>query len=241
MDTIRWFEDIRLADTPHVGGKGANLGELTAAGLPVPPGFVITAEAFLDAIERSGARRQLQEAIAGAVPDDPESLAECARRAHELVLATPVPPDLAGAVRTAYRRLGDGVRVAVRSSGTNEDSSGVSFAGMNATFTNVAGEDELLERVVACWASVYTERVISYRATQEVAEEPALGVIVQRMIPSERSGVMFTVDPSRAHPDHLVIEAAFGQGEVVVSGQVEPDTYVVDRLGPTLLSVRIGF
>jgi len=240
MDMIRWFDDIRLADAPHVGGKGANLGELCAAGLPVPPGFVITSEAFLDAIEQSGARQELREVIAAASPDDPASLAACAQRARQLVLATPVPSALADAVRDAYHRLGGTSRVAVRSSGTSEDSSGTSFAGMNATFTNVAGDDELLARVVECWASLYGERVISYRATQAVGEEPALAVVVQEMVPSERSGVMFTVDPSRAHPDHLVIEGAFGQGEVVVSGQVEPDTYVVDRTGPTLVGVRIG-
>jgi pyruvate,water dikinase len=240
MEMIRWFDDIHLSDAPLVGGKGANLGELTAAGLPVPPGFVITSDAFLDAIDRSGARAELRAVIAAASPDDPASLEACARRARELVLATPVPPALAEAVRGAYGRLGPSTRVAVRSSGTSEDSAGTSFAGMNATFTNVCGDDELLARVVDCWASLYGQRVISYRATQEVGEEPSLAVVVQQMVPSERSGVMFTVDPSRAHPDHLVIEGAFGQGEVVVSGEVEPDTYVVDRLGPTLVSVRIG-
>ena len=111
---------------------------------------------------------------------------------------------------------------------------------MNATFTNVAEDEELLARVVDCWASLYGERVISYRASQRVGDEPSLAVVVQQMIPSERSGVMFTVDPSRAHPDHIIIEAAFGQGEVVVSGQVEPDTYVVERTGPALLNVRVG-
>ncbi|HUY23496.1 MAG TPA: phosphoenolpyruvate synthase [Acidimicrobiales bacterium] len=240
MDMIRWFGDVGLDDAPQVGGKGANLGELTAAGLPVPPGFIVTSDAFLDAIDRSGARARLRDVIAGAVPDDPASLAAGARQAQELVTATPVPPDLADAVRDAYRRLGPGTRVAVRSSGTSEDSAGTSFAGMNATFTNVAGDEELLARIVDCWASLYGERVISYRASQEVGEEPSLAVVVQQMVPSERSGVMFTVDPSRAHPDHLVVEAAFGQGEVVVSGQVEPDTYVVERSGPTLLHVRIG-
>ena len=94
--------------------------------------------------------------------------------------------------------------------------------------------------MVDCWASLYGERVISYRASQRVGDEPSLAVVVQQMIPSERSGVMFTVDPSRAHPDHIIIEAAFGQGEVVVSGQVEPDTYVVERTGPALLNVRVG-
>ena len=240
MDMIRWFDSISLDDSPQVGGKGANLGELTAAGLPVPPGFVITSDAFLDAVDRSRARQKLRQVIDSADPDDPASLAACAQRAQELVHATPVPDHLAQAVRAAYHRLGAGTRVAVRSSGTSEDSAGTSFAGMNATFTNVAEDEELLARVVDCWASLYGERVISYRASQRVGDEPSLAVVVQQMIPSERSGVMFTVDPSRAHPDHIIIEAAFGQGEVVVSGQVEPDTYVVERTGPVLLNVRVG-
>ncbi len=240
MDMIRWFDSIRLDDAPQVGGKGANLGELTAAGLPVPPGFVITSDAFLDAIDRSGARQELRKVIDSVDADDPAGLATCAQRAQELVRATPVPDDLADAIRAAYRRLGSGSRVAVRSSGTSEDSAGTSFAGMNATFTNVSEDQELLARVVDCWASLYGERVISYRASQRVGDEPSLAVVVQQMIPSERSGVMFTVDPSRAHPDHIIIEAAFGQGEVVVSGQVEPDTYVVERTGPALLNVRVG-
>ena len=122
MDMIRWFDGIRLNDSPQVGGKGANLGELTAAGLPVPPGFVITSEAFLDAIDRSGARLKLRQVIDSADPDDPASLTACAQRAQELVHGTPVPDHLAEAVRAADRRLGAGTRVAVRSSGTSEDS-----------------------------------------------------------------------------------------------------------------------
>ncbi len=240
MKAIRWFDDIRLDDAPQVGGKGANLGELTSAGLPVPPGFVITSGVFLDAIDRSGARTKLRQVIENANPDDSSSLRTSAHQAQDLLRSTPVPDDLAQAIRDAYHRLGADLRVAVRSSGTSEDSSGTSFAGMNSTFTNVSGDEELLARVVDCWASLYGERVISYRASQGIGEEPSLAVIVQQMIPSERSGVMFTVDPSRVNPDHLIIEAAFGQGEVVVSGQVEPDTYVVGRAGPAVLNVRVG-
>jgi pyruvate,water dikinase len=111
---------------------------------------------------------------------------------------------------------------------------------MNATFTNVAGDDELLGRIVDCWASLYGARSISYRSSKNLVDEPVIAVVVQEMIPSERSGVMFTVDPSTGDSRHIVIEAAFGQGEVVVSGQVEPDTYVVDKEGPRVLEVRVG-
>lgn len=239
MQAIRWFDQIGLNDVGQVGGKGANLGELTRAGLPVPPGFVITSNAYLDAIERTGARTDLQKIIADVDADDPASLSSAAKAARTVIKGSPLPPDVAAAVVAAYRKLG-GVRVAVRSSGTNEDAGDTSFAGMNATFTNVAGEAELLDRVVDCWASLYGERVIAYRATECVADEPAIAVIVQEMVPSECSGIVFTADPSTDATDRIVIEAIFGQGEAIVSGMVEPDTYLVLKNGPKLLSVRVG-
>ena len=240
MDAIRWFDELGLGDVAEAGGKGANLGELAGAGLPVPPGFVITASAYIDAVERSGARERLRSLLAAVSPDDPKSLERAASEAHDLIAATGVPAALAETVLAAYHRLGSGKAVAVRSSGTMEDTAGTSFAGMNATFTNVAGDEELLRRVVDCWASLYGQRVIFYRAKQALAEEPSLAVVVQEMIPSERSGVIFTADPSSADASHLVIEAAFGQGEIVVSGEVEPDTYVVAKEGPRVVRARIG-
>ncbi len=240
MHAIRWFKEIRLTDTRAVGGKGANLGELTAGGLPVPPGFVITGDAFLGAAESAGARDRLASLLAEARHADPAGLDRLAGEAHDLLHALSVPDDLASAILAAYHQLGSGARVAVRSSGIGEDAEGTSFAGMNATFTNVAGDDELLARVVDCWASLYGARSISYRASKDLMDEPSIAVVVQEMVPAERSGVMFTVDPSTGDSGHIVIEAAFGQGEVVVSGQVEPDTYVVDKEGPRVLHVRVG-
>jgi len=240
MELVRWFDRIRVTDAALVGGKGANLGELTAAGLPVPPGFVVTAQAYRYALEAAGIDDQLLDLVTGARPDDPNDLERAATAAQELVRTVTLPPDLSAAVLDAYHRLGAGVRVAVRSSGTAEDGSDTSFAGMNATFTNIAGDRELLSAVVGCWASLYGARVISYRASQSVTEVPTLGVVVQVMIPSERSGVMFTADPSTGDTGRVVVEAAFGQGEVVVSGLVEPDTYILAKEGPTLLHVRIG-
>ena len=236
---IRWFEEIRLTDTGSVGGKGANLGELTAGGLPVPPGFVITGEAYLDAIGRAGIRDRLVAILAEARTASQDDLDRLADEARELVHGVPIPKDLAGIVK-AYKRLGSDVRVAVRSSGIGEDAEGTSFAGMNETFTNVAGEDDVLSRVVDCWASLWKARSIFYRGDKDLTEEPAIAVVIQEMIPSVRSGVMFTIDPSTGETDHIVIEAAFGQGEVVVSGQVEPDTYVVSKDGPRLLHARVG-
>jgi pyruvate,water dikinase len=240
MPPVMWFEELTIDDVMLVGGKGANLGEMTGAGLPVPPGFVITSGAYLDAIERSGVRSALIDLLGRLDIDDPASLADIAEQAQGLVRQTPVSPELRTAVLDAYHKLGDGIRVAVRSSGTGEDASGTSFAGMNVTYTNVAGDDEVLRRLVDCWASIYGERVIAYRCAEQITDEPTLAVIVQEMVPSERSGVMFTADPSTNATDRIVIEAAFGQGEVVVSGMVEPDTYVVAKEGLRLLSVRVG-
>ena len=240
VQEIRWFDEIGLKDTGSVGGKGANLGELTTGGLPVPPGFVITGEAYLDAIGRAGIRERLQAILAEARTASQDDLDRLAGEARALVHAVPIPKGLATGIVKAYGRLGADIRVAVRSSGIGEDAEGTSFAGMNETFTNVAGEKELLGRVVDCWASLWGARSIFYRGDKELTAEPAIAVVVQEMVPSVRSGVMFTVDPSTGEKDHIVIEAAFGQGEVVVSGLVEPDTYVVAKDGPRLLHARVG-
>jgi pyruvate, water dikinase len=240
MDSVRWFSELGLGDVELAGGKGANLGELTQAGFPVPPGFVITAPAYVDAIGRSGARDALRRLTDAVKPDDAASLREAAEAARRLILETPLPPELAGAVLDAYHRLGEGASVAVRSSGTMEDTAGTSFAGMNVSFTNVRGDDEVLARVVDCWGSLYGQRVIFYRATNGIHDEPGIAVIVQQMIPSERSGVIFTVDPASQDADRMVVEAVFGQGEAIVSGRVEPDTYLLAKAGPRLLQLRIG-
>lgn len=240
MQAIRWFADVRLKDASSVGGKGANLGELTFGGFPVPPGFIVPGEAYLRTIDSAGERDRLRRILSQAQSATPEVLDQLGADARSIVRGVTVPPDLADEIKAAYRSLGDDVGVAVRSSGIGEDAEGTSFAGMNETYTNVQGAEEVLARVVDCWASLWGARSIFYRGDHELMEEPAIAVVVQEMIPSERSGIMFTVDPSTGNRDHVVIEAAFGQGEAVVSGQVEPDTYIVDKDGPRLLHVRIG-
>jgi pyruvate,water dikinase len=243
-EACRQFDGSRRSgskDTGSVGGKGANLGELTAGGLPVPPGFVITGEAYLDAVGRAGIRERLMAILAEARTASQDDLDRLASEARDLVHRCPIPDDLAAAVLSAYERLGDHVRVAVRSSGIGEDAEGTSFAGMNETFTNVAGDDEVLARLVDCWTSLWGARSIFYRGDKSLTAEPAIAVVVQEMIPSERSGVMFTVDPSTGETDRIVIEAAFGQGEVVVSGHGRArHLRGVDRNGPRLLHVRVG-
>jgi phosphoenolpyruvate synthase/pyruvate phosphate dikinase len=201
---------------------------------------VVTATAYLEAASKSGARARLARLLSDLNADDQASPFETHKAAREEIIATPIPAEIADAIANAYRRLGDHVAVAVRSSGTTEDAGDSSFAGMNASFTNVTGLPDVLARVKDCWASLYGERVLAYRAEQHLAEEPAIAVIIQKMIFSEVSGVMFTADPTSGALDRMVIESVFGQGEAIVSGRVEPNTYILDKAGPRLLSVRQG-
>jgi pyruvate,water dikinase len=242
MDIVRWFEQLGRDDVAVAGGKGANLGELTRAGLPVPRGFVVTAAGFVRAMELGGVRDELRAEFAEACRrvDDRAALAECSRRLAALVHKAGVPDEVRAAVIRAYEQLGPDVAVAVRSSATAEDTAGTSFAGMHATFANVVGADELLARLVDCWASLYGERVIAYRTSHGLTEEPVIAVVVQALVESERSGVLFTADPSTNDRGRIVIEGAFGLGEVVVGGQVEPDTYVVAKDGLRIVSARVG-
>ena len=168
MEYVRWFENIRLSDAGLVGGKGANLGELTIAKLPVPPGFVVTSDAYRYALEHAGVNQQLAVLFTGVNADSTADLKRVADEAQGLIQAIKLPDDLSAAILEAFHHLGTGIRVAVRSSGTGEDAGDTSFAGMNATFTNVAGDDQLLAKVVACWASLYGARVISYRMTRSI-------------------------------------------------------------------------
>jgi len=237
---VLWFDSLSRTDVASAGGKGSNLGELARAGLPVPPGFVVTADAYLAAMEAARLRKKLVELFAQAEPDDPPGLRAACAELRRLVRTAPLPAELQAEIVGAYRRLGPQASVAVRSSATSEDSASTSFAGMHETYTNVTGEQALLDGVRDCWASAYGERVVSYRKSQRLTEEPALAVVVQRMVSSERSGVIFTADPATKDTSRLVIEAAFGLGEVVVGGQVEPDTYTVAKRGPRLLEARVG-
>jgi len=239
-DPIAWFDSLSRADVARVGGKGANLAEMTRAGLPVPPGFVITAPAFLSALDAAGIRARLIELFSSADPDNPAVLREVSHEAQRLLREMTVPPGLEAAFVQGLARLGSSTAVAVRSSATSEDTASTSFAGMHETFTHVVGPAALLDKVRACWASAYGERVLAYRKAQGMTEEPAIAVVVQRMVSSERSGVMFTADPATGDRSRIVIEGAFGLGEVVVGGQVEPDTYTLAKEGPRLLELRVG-
>ncbi|MGS2811394.1 phosphoenolpyruvate synthase [Nocardia sp. MW-W600-9] len=236
------FGGLRLTDADRAGGKGANLGELVAAGLPVPPGFVILSAAYEHTLTDGPAGSELARlhGLAMAAGADTAGIAELCDRMTALVRATDLDDAVRAPVLAAYHALGANVAVAVRSSAIGEDSASASFAGMNVTRTNVRGDEALLRAVVDCWASLFTPRVITYRARRGMRGQPEMAVVVQTMVGAECSGVAFTADPTTGRRDRVVVEAARGQGEVVVSGEVEPDTYLFDAAGPTLLHTRVG-
>ncbi len=239
VSPITWLVDVDLMQFEQAGGKGVNLGELCRAGMPVPNGFVITADAYLRSLADAGTRDQVRvefDALRSAESRSPDAI----DRLRSLVAGTGLPPDLASAVTDAYESLGTDVPVAVRSSATAEDTVGASFAGMHESFTNVIGAEAVLNRVLDCWVSLFSARSIEYRLRKGITGEPAIAVVVQRMAPCRTAGVMFTTDPTQDDPNVMVIEAALGLGEVVVGGSVVPDTYLVDKTASTILSIRTG-
>lgn len=232
MSAVVWLEEVGKDDVSVVGGKGASLGEMINVGAPVPGGFAVTAQAYRDFINRSGIAEDIFEALKVDV-NDPAALNESAERAKKLVLEGKVPKDIEKDIRNRYhemcKREGEEVLVAVRSSATAEDLPDASFAGQQETFLNMLGEDQVFEAVRKCWASLYGARAIFYRVEQGFEHEKVnISVTVQKMVNSEKSGVMFSSHPSTGEPQ-VIIEAAWGLGEAVVSGSVSPDNYVVDR------------
>ncbi|MEM2721171.1 MAG: PEP/pyruvate-binding domain-containing protein, partial [Candidatus Bathyarchaeia archaeon] len=215
---IIWFENLRKDDIPLVGGKNANLGELINAGIPVPPGFAITAYAYRRFIEETGIADKIYAVIREVVRDvnDPKQYEEASMKIRELIESTPIPEDIDKAVRSAYRelckRLGvNDAFVAVRSSATAEDLPDASFAGQQETYLNVRGEDEVMEKVLRCWSSLFTPRAIFYRTQKGFPHEKVLiSVGVQKMVNSRAAGVMFTINPVTGDPDQIVIEGNFG-------------------------------
>jgi pyruvate, water dikinase len=232
-DAVRPFERLSRADVAYAGGKGANLGELTGAGFPVPPGFVVGAPAYAAFCDATGLRERIEWRLSGVDVDDTAELERAAAEVRETIEAEDVPGWLADAIRAAYDGLCGGdadAPVAVRSSATAEDTESASFAGMNETLLNVRGREAVLEAVRRCWSSLFGARTVYYRATRGFEQaEMDIAVVVQRQISSARSGVMFTIDPASGAEDRLVIEGAFGLGESVVSGSVSPDRYLVGK------------
>jgi pyruvate, water dikinase len=222
---VVWFTEDACQDVAVAGGKGASLARMTAEGLPVPPGFVIPSYVLQDSID---AERMLELAASHAT-----------RELQELVAATEPPREtitaayenLVGGRRTATYKLVGNNNVAVRSSAVAEDSEAASYAGQQETYLFVEGAEEVCMRVVDCWVSFFSEHALFYRSQKGSLEDLRMAVVVQKMVDPEKSGVIFTVDPVRRRRDRMVVEAVRGVGERVVSGEVTPDHYALDRKG----------
>ncbi|WP_284011764.1 phosphoenolpyruvate synthase [Haloarcula pelagica] len=235
---VAWLNAVNARDVDIVGGKGASLGELHDASLPVPPAFVVTADTYRTFIEEAGISEELFEAVA-IDSEDSAALAEAEQHARELILETEFPESVAGTLLKAYDEFHDAPFVAVRSSATAEDLPDASFAGQQETFLNV-DRAALLDRIRRCWASLFTQRAIYYREEQGFDHvDVDIAVVVQRMVDAEKSGVLFTSHPSTGEPE-ITVEAAWGLGEAVVSGTVSPDHYTYDRTSDSVESVSVA-
>jgi len=232
MPYIARFDHEQATDHDLVGGKGANLGRLTAAGFPVPGGFTVTTEAYDLFLGDKALRDVITGTLADADYEDAEAMTIATGQIREAILAATAPQVLDSAIREAYAALGGDqqLRVAVRSSGTAEDLAEASFAGMHDTYLDITGSDAVLDAVKRCWASLWTTRATTYRHNQGFDhDEASLAVVIQTMVESAVSGVMFTANPLTTNTDEIVINASWGLGEAIVSGLVTPDEYILSR------------
>ena len=242
---IRWFEEITKEDIPIAGGKGANLGELTQIGIPVPPGFVVTVDAYFDFLKAGNLQKQIEEILQVLNPENVTELQEAAEKIQRLIKNTPISEEIAKQIMKAYLKLGSlgGLKqayVAVRSSATAEDLPDASFAGQQETFLNVRGEASVVNRVRDCWASLFTPRAIFYRQKNHFDHfRVGIAVPIQKMIQSQVSGVMFTTDPITNDKNTLVCEAVWGLGELIVQGTVTPDHYCVDKKSLKITKIEV--
>jgi pyruvate,water dikinase len=240
MRLVSWLADLGKGDVPLAGGKGANLGELLRANLPVPPGFVVTTDAYRHFVVANSLQPEIERLAQAAPPDDLTALTGAANAIGARFAKATMPPEVATAIREAYATLRE-PPVAVRSSATAEDLPGASFAGQMETYLNIRGHDALLAAVRRCWASLWTARAISYRANQGIASGAvSLAVVVQELLAADAAGVLFTANPVNGRRDQMVIDGCWGLGEALVSGQVTPDHWVVDARTGAIREARIA-
>ena len=247
-ELVLWFDVLRNTDVSIVGGKNASLGEMIHAGLPVPFGFAVSAHSYERYIVEKKLSEQIYKIISETVtnPNDPKQYDTASKLIREVMEKTPMPPDIEAAIRKAYAELNKRLAlkdtfVAVRSSATAEDLPDASFAGQQETYLNVKGADDLINKVIKCWSSLFTPRAIFYRNEKGFPHEKVfISVGVQKMVNSRAAGVMFTINPVTGNRDEIVIEGNFGLGETVVSGAVNPDDFVVDKLNNTIKERRIS-
>jgi pyruvate,water dikinase len=232
MSPVAWFKDVGIADRPTVGGKGGSLGELTRAGIAVPPGFVVTTSAFEQFLDALEARAPVRARVEALDPSDLEAAVALSEELRRRVMEEPVPEAVGQAVRAAYAELCPADEpVAIRSSATTEDAEDASFAGLQDTFLWVLGADQMAARVRECWGSLYSVESMTYRRKHGLPEEGvAMAVVVQRMVDAMCAGVMFTRSPLTGDKSVITVEGAWGLGSAVVSGEVTPDRWVIGKI-----------
>lgn len=236
---IAWFEEITREDIGIAGGKGANLGEMVHAQIPVPPGFIVTATAYYEFLEATRLMDEIRKLLQDVDANDSRTLQDASARIKEKINSAAMPEYMVKEIQTSYRKLGGGL-VAVRSSATAEDLPDASFAGQQRTFLNIQGEDSVVRAVQECWASLFESRAIFYRHEQGFDHfKVGIAVPVQRMIQSEAAGVMFTVEPLSSDRSKILIEAIFGLGEAIVSGDLTPDQYTLDKEKLAIIDKKI--
>ena len=242
---VKKFEDLNKSDIPIAGGKGANLGELTQAGIPVPPGFVVTAQTYEKFMLETGINDKVLSILDEIDINDTKALQAASEEIKAIINEAPIPEDMILFIAEAYNQLcqrfdGDDVEVAIRSSATAEDLPEASFAGQQDTYLYVSGIDAVLEYIRKCWASLFEARAIFYREENDFEHAKVLiAVVVQKMANADKAGVMFTVNPSTGE-EIALIEGSWGLGEAVVSGDVTPDNYQVDKADNSVINVTIS-
>lgn len=240
MEFIRAIADVNRHDVALVGGKAANLGELVKAKLPVPPGFVLLTSAYRAFVEANTLSEEIERLAQRASCQSSKQLEEASCAIRSIFERSAMPDEIAQAIQGAYRELG-GDAVAVRSSATAEDLPAASFAGQQTTYLNVQGEEALLEAVKRNWASLWTARALAYRTHRGISPQSvSLAVIVQQMVPADVAGILFTVNPLTGAKDEIVINAAWGLGEAIVGGRVNPDILRVEKATGRIIEIKVG-
>ncbi len=230
------FREVDQRSIPLVGGKNASLGEMIKAGIRVPPGFAVTTDTYLSFVNESGIKDKILDILSGVDSDDVDSLNKAGAEVQNLIGDASISDQVKNAIVAAYSHLCEKcsvemVPVAVRSSATAEDLPTASFAGQQDTYLWVKGSDQVIENIQSCWASLFTPRAISYRIKNNFPHDKVLiSVGVQKMVDSKAAGVMFTLNPTDGDPSKVVIEGSWGLGETVVSGSVNPDKFVIDKV-----------
>ena len=231
-DAVAWFADVGIKDRPTVGGKGGSLGELTQAGITVPPGFVVTVLAFETFLEALEAREPIRPLVEALDPTDHGAATKLSEQLRARVMEEKMPAEVEQAIMAAMRELcPNGEPVAVRSSATTEDADDASFAGLQDTFLWVLSPEDMAHRVRECWGSLYSVESMTYRRKQGFPEDQvAMAVVVQQMVDARCAGVMFTRSPLTGDKSVIAIEGAWGLGRSVVSGEVTPDKWVMGKI-----------